>query len=282
MASATRFTSEEFIGTEQTTVAFTDGHPAVGAWRFAGTGPMGDYVLVHQDGTLIRLNPAFGVGVGVWRATGELTGEGVAIFLDTDDSVTAVAPGTKTERITVEANATGATLAASFAQADGEPTGDRAEGVTGTRLTVESMTGTPAAATPVAAEGHPLLGVWMRIDPASCPTCYFVNHPDGTSIHLSSWGGFGVGVWQPTGERTGERVTVYYDLDLTDAVVPGELTIRVAIEVDATGDTVSAAGLGTGEQLDESAPDCPCAIEIVATETRQTLESLSEARPPAP
>ena len=50
-------------------------HPIVGAWGWNNNPDTTDastsFAIFHGDGTYIEFDPAVGVGVGAWRATGE-------------------------------------------------------------------------------------------------------------------------------------------------------------------------------------------------------------------
>src|SRR5918993_285727 len=60
---------------QDATPAATVDHPVVGAWWTAndapGPGVETAYALFHADGTYLEVDPNIGVGIGVWRATGE-------------------------------------------------------------------------------------------------------------------------------------------------------------------------------------------------------------------
>ena len=90
---------------------------------------------------------------------------------------------------------------------------------------------------------HPVVGAWAFDtnvdDPANAPS-YAAFHGDGTYLEAHPTVGVGIGIWQPTGERTADLTIVCRDLEPTAAVAPGTLTIRAAVEVDATGNALVA------------------------------------------
>jgi hypothetical protein len=113
------------------------------------------YGVVHADGTYIEVHPLVGVGVGVWRATGERTADLTIVFQDVDPSPAGLAAGALTVRVAVAVDATGSAITAPFTTEGRAPDGTvlfaNAFTAMATRLAVEPMApqGTPAA-TPAA------------------------------------------------------------------------------------------------------------------------------------
>ena len=134
------------------------GHPVVGAWWSAndaeGPGVNTAYVVFHGDGTYLEVDPNIGVGVGVWRPTGDRSAELTYVFQDIDPEPNATAPGTVTVRQAVEVDETGnafvAPLSVDVRIPDGTVVFSAAYTAHGERLEIEPMgpPGTPAAATP--------------------------------------------------------------------------------------------------------------------------------------
>ena len=67
-------------------------HPLVGAWRVTSdptepnaSGPVDpSFYVFHADGTALTSTPVAGVGVGVWRPTGERTADRSVWYVDLD------------------------------------------------------------------------------------------------------------------------------------------------------------------------------------------------------
>jgi hypothetical protein len=130
------------------TPSATAEHPVVGAWWTAndapGPGVATAYALFHADGTYLEVDPNIGVGVGVWRATGERSAELTYVFQDIDPEPATTAPGTVTVRqaVTVEAagDAFTAPLTVEVQIPDGTVVFSAAYTAQGTRLQVEPFT----------------------------------------------------------------------------------------------------------------------------------------------
>ena len=63
-------------------------------------------------------------------------------------------------------------------------------------------------ATPTAMAGHPVIGAWRfdtNVDDPANPPSYAIFHADGTYMEFHPSVGTGIGVWEPTGERTAEQ-----------------------------------------------------------------------------
>ena len=131
------------------------GHPVVGAWVWeadtAEPAAAPTYSLFHADGTYLEVHPLFGVGIGVWAATGERTADLTVVFQDIDLASAGAAPGTLTVRAAVAADATGNALTARVAITERGPEGavQFADDfmAMASRLTVEPLVplGTPIA-----------------------------------------------------------------------------------------------------------------------------------------
>jgi hypothetical protein len=135
-------------------------HPVVGTWWTAndapGPGVETAYAAFHADGTYLEVDPNIGVGVGVWRATGERSVELTYVFQDIDPEPATTAPGTVTVRQSVDVDAAGdaftAPLTVEVRIPDGTMVFSAAYTARGTRLQVEPMLplGTPPMGTPSA------------------------------------------------------------------------------------------------------------------------------------
>ena len=145
---------------QDATPAATVDHPVVGAWWTAndapGPGVETAYALFHADGTYLEVDPNIGVGIGVWRATGERSAELTYVFQDIDPEPATTAPGTVTVRQLVAVDASGneftAPLTVEVRIPDGTVVFNAAYTARGTRLEVEPMLplGTPPIGTPTA------------------------------------------------------------------------------------------------------------------------------------
>ena len=135
-------------------------------------------------------------------------------------------------------------------------------------------------ATPAAMSTHPVVGAWILAAVRATPnTGYAIFHADGTYTEVNPDTGTGVGVWRPTGERSGELINKWPNIS-TDAetYVPGTSTLRVTFDVDEQGMTYS----GT-YHIDLTAPDggLMASSEGKFEATRLTIETLSSATPEA-
>jgi hypothetical protein len=145
------------IAQDATPTATVD-HPVVGAWWTAndapGPGVETAYAVFHADGTYLEVDPNIGIGVGVWRATGERSAELTYVFQDIDPEPATTAPGTVTVRQAVEVDAAGneftAPLTVEVRIPDGTVVFNAAYTARGARLQVEPMLplGTPPLGTP--------------------------------------------------------------------------------------------------------------------------------------
>lgn len=144
---------------DATPAALVD-HPVVGAWWSAndaeGPGVNTAYVVFHDDGTYLEVDPNIGIGVGAWRPTGERSAELTYVFQDINPEPAATAPGTVTVRQEIEVDETGnaflAPLTVEVRIPDGMVVFTAAYTARGERLEIEPMTplGTPIVATPPA------------------------------------------------------------------------------------------------------------------------------------
>lgn len=87
---------------------------------------------------------------------------------------------------------------------------------------------------------HPVVGLWSLASGPGTPRAINAMHGDGTITSLNSFGGLGLGAWQPTGERSIRKVLTFYNI----AQVPGEfeegtVTITASLTVDEAGTTMA-------------------------------------------
>jgi hypothetical protein len=130
--------------------------------------------------------------------------------------------------------------------------------------------------------GHPVVGAWVfdtdAADPANALS-YAAFHADGTYVEVHPLVGVGVGAWRPTGERTADLTIVFQDVDPTPAgVAPGTLIIRVAVEVDPSGDALTAPFTSEGRGPDGTVL---FANAFTATATRMEVEPMVPLGTPA-
>jgi hypothetical protein len=87
---------------------------------------------------------------------------------------------------------------------------------------------------------HPVVGLWSLASGPGAPRAINAMHGDGTFTGLNSFGGLGLGAWEPTGERSIRTVLTFYNI----AQVPGEFvegtgTITSSLTVDEAGTTMA-------------------------------------------
>ena len=105
--------------------------------------------------------------------------------------------------------------------------------------------------TPAAMADHPVVGGWRWENENADGTrliTYAAFHPDGTYVESFGEDGTDIGVWRATGARTADLTLYSADIDPDpDVTVP--LVARQAIEVDETGNAITAEGTyqGLGE-----------------------------------
>ena len=135
--------------------------------------------------------------------------------------------------------------------------------------------GTAQEGTPSAVSAHPVVGAWVfdtdAADPANALS-YAAFHADGTYVEVHPLVGVGVGAWHPTGERTADLTIVFQDIDPSRAgIAPGTLIIRVAVEVDPTGDALTAPFTSEGRGPDGAVVFTNA---FTATATRLAVEPM--------
>lgn len=134
------------------------GHPAVGSWQWDNDpfnpGTNVTYAIFHADGTYLEVGPLNGVGIGVWRPTGERSAEVSYVFHDIDPNPNAYAPGTVTIRLFAEMDEAGDTITAPYSAGVRKPDGTVVAAYEamslGTRMGLEPAIALEPAATPAA------------------------------------------------------------------------------------------------------------------------------------
>jgi acetyl esterase/lipase len=141
--------------------------------------------------------------------------------------------------------------------------------------------GSGAVAQAETTAGHPLVGAWfldLKVQSPDDPPLYLLFHADGTWLLATQFFGDGIGSWQVTGARTADATLVFQDLNSDPyQIVPGTLTARFAIEVDAAGDVFTAQWESEGRWPDGTLSSSD---DGTAQGTRVAVESLSSAGTP--
>lgn len=105
--------------------------------------------------------------------------------------------------------------------------------------------------TPPNSAGSPLVGAWQwNSFPAAGEICcgpepatFAIFHTDGTYVEWNPVAGTAIGIWRMTGARTADLVFVFPDTDPSlKGYAPGTATFTIKIELDATGDALTATG----------------------------------------
>jgi hypothetical protein len=123
------------------------------------------------------------------------------------------------------------------------------------RLDAFAQDATPAA-TAFPMTDHPIIGAWKWYDPCNPDTAYFyaIFDADGAYVDYDDFAGVSVGRWRATGERTVELATIVQHIISFDGMFEpgfqlpedvfegGQATTWRAIEVDETGNTLTARG----------------------------------------
>jgi hypothetical protein len=238
-------------------------HPIVGAWTVDPDPGRPVRVVFHADGTYIEVDPLQGTGVGVWRPTGERSGEVVVEWQNRNEPGRLATDSAETDGI---GNPAGrpleylegrSTLRGSFAVSedgagftgtyhlqqflpDGALVPEEARGEqTGTRLGFDA----PADAAIIDPATHPIVGSWT-LEEATGPLSVATFYADGTYIEVSPLQGTGVGVWRATGARSGEVLVEWPNrsesgrrqaASLIEGYVEGWTTLRSTFTLDEGG-----------------------------------------------
>jgi hypothetical protein len=105
--------------------------------------------------------------------------------------------------------------------------------------------------TPPNSAGSPLVGAWQwNSFPAAGEICcgpepatFAIFHTDGTYVEWNPVAGTAIGIWRMTGAHTADLVFVFPDTDPSlKGYAPGTATFTIKIELDATGDALTATG----------------------------------------
>lgn len=107
--------------------------------------------------------------------------------------------------------------------------------------------------------GHPMVGTWqfdIELRQPGTDLAIFVFEDDGRFVAFGQHGWIGPGTWRATGERTAELFYMVESVQpqdvfapdfvpVLDVFEPGMIAIRTFLEVDSTGNMVTAEGSGT-------------------------------------
>ena len=100
---------------------------------------------------------------------------------------------------------------------------------------------------PAAMAMHPVVGVWVEETAAEHPFALLdltAFHADGTVTDSHPLAGTGIGIWRPTGERSGEQVIKFQNISETPGTfVPGTSTFTGTFTIDEGGDTLAYEGI---------------------------------------
>lgn len=101
-----------------------------------------------------------------------------------------------------------------------------------------------------ATAGHPVVGAWFWQNISTDPfdDSFGIFHADGTYVEETPYVGTGIGAWEATGERSVDLIIVFQDIeggfdpDEPASFAAGTFTGRLSVEVDDTGNAISASG----------------------------------------
>jgi hypothetical protein len=96
----------------------------------------------------------------------------------------------------------------------------------------------------------PIVGAWFWENISDDPfdDSYAVFDSDGNYVEETSYIGAGIGYWESTGDRSGDVVIVYQDIDggldpdKPAAFAPGTITMWLALKIDESGGQMAASG----------------------------------------
>ena len=130
-------------------------------------------------------------------------------------------------------------------------------GLLASGVSTRAQDATPGAMTAMMAMAtHPIVGAWEWDNDPDHPgteISYAVFHADGTYVEIGTDGGIDVGLWEPTGARTADVTFFFADVEPDpDVVVRG--VGKMAAEVDATGNTITAPFTFEARAADGSVP----------------------------
>jgi hypothetical protein len=93
------------------------------------------------------------------------------------------------------------------------------------------------------ATAHPIVGLWTHARGPETPPglrAFTAIHGDGTVSMIHSFGGPGVGAWQPTGERSVQWLVTFLNIaDTPGGFAEGTVTVAGTLTVDDAGTTVT-------------------------------------------
>ncbi len=122
---------------------------------------------------------------------------------------------------------------------------------------------------------HPIVGTWIVNDlgPGASPSLTSFTS-EGIVTDVEADGGVGLGVWQPTGERTAALTMV---VPLTDGEFYATVQINVTVSIDASGDSGTADYTYTAVQSDGTVGESGTGSVTI---TRMSVQPLDAAGTP--
>lgn len=164
-------------------------------------------------------------------------------------------------------------------------------------LLVSSSLAIAQEATPSASRvsryGHPFVRTWEWHNDlgnrgfSSSISCSVITE-DGSYVEYAASIGVGTGRWQPTGERTADLVVSFQHLASTSGVfapdyvpaghvfLPGVRTYWLTVEIDVTGNRLTASG---HYDVRFSAESVPISEDWIGEAYRMTTQLPAEATP---
>ncbi len=135
---------------------------------------------------------------------------------------------------------------------------------------------------PGAMATHPLVGVWFEEFAPEHPGALLdvtAFHADGTVTESHPIAGTGIGIWRPTGERTGEQVVKFQNIsDTPGTFVPGTSTFTGTFTIDEEGDTFAYEGIVDLRAVDGASV---ASFPITGAAVRIQRTTIAAATPPA-
>ena len=139
-------------------------------------------------------------------------------------------------------------------------------------------------AAPDAQSQHSIVGTWQwdnnpdSEEPYS-GISYAIFHADGSYTEFFPPVGTGIGTWEATGTHTVNLTIVFQDIDDDAHVVePGTSRYRISIEVDPTGNTLTASG---DLEVRDASGTVIVATPFTGMATRMVVEAPGAAGTPA-
>ena len=125
---------------------------------------------------------------------------------------------------------------------------------------------------------HPIIGTWIIADPDGVPGLTSFTS-DGVVTDLESDGTVGLGIWQPTGERTAAFTMVQL---MSGEGFAGSVQINVVVTIDASGNSGTAEYTYTVVLADGSVADSGSGNVTISRLMVQPLDSMGTPIPGFP